>query len=215
MPIYRGDKQIVKIYRGDREIKNVYRGDRQVFSSGERERVFLFNQGGISIYKAKYVREEQNSTINLSFSATPNFDQFSRKYEIVYENIVNSIFYRQRLNVTCISKTYILLGGIRNVISIPETGKHKIVIDEGVLYLDDGRPIGLAIGNTLDTNEQQTITLRKNSFYEMKIYQDDVLVYHFVPAYFLASDVEHYGIAELVNQNATFHADLKGKPEYE
>ena len=215
MPIYRGDKQIIKIYRGDREITSVYRGDRQVFSSGER--VFLFERGGTDVYKAKFVSEEQGSTMNLSFSATSNFDQFSRKYEIVYKNIFDNYLYYQRISNTVIGKTSVILGGIKTtILSNYDVGKHKITIDKTKLYLDDVFVKDLTIGDTLNTGSQQTIRLRNNSFYEMKIYQDDVLVYHFVPAYRLVgNNKEDYGIAELVNEEFVFNSNLTGKPEYE
>lgn len=215
MPIYRGDKKIVKIYRGDKEIKSVYRGDRQVFSSG-KQRVLLFKRGIANVYKAIYVSNKQSSNIPLNFMATPNFDQFSRKYEITYENISATVFYRQKITTTYIGKATMRLGGTKNSISNHNVGKHKITIDKTKLYLDDAFVQDLTIGDTLDATQEQIILLNNNSFYEMKIYDNDVLVYHFVPAYFISSNgIEHYGIANLVNQAVAFNDDLTGEPEYE
>ena len=176
-----------------------------------RKRVLLFD----NVYKAVYI----GTSINLAipFNATPNFDPALRKYEFTYEGDIGLGFYRQTLSTTKIAKNGINLGGSNNSYSFPTSEKHNVIIDKDKLYVDDVLISTLSIGNRLDTTNEQSFRITTNlEFYEMKIYDNDVLVYHFVPAYRKLTGIsEQYGIAELVSETFVNDYRLNGEPEYE
>ena len=216
MAICKGDKQIVKIYRGDKEITKVYRGDTQVFSGGKR--ILLFMAGTTAVYKAKYIVNNTTNDINIEFNCSSNTQPQLRKYEFTYKNM-GSYFYRQKQGTTRIYRVSQRFGGVSNDYSFPLKDNiiHNVVIDKTKLYIDGSYVRDFEIGNTIDEGTTQRIAIGYGGcyLYEMKIYQDDELIYHFVPAYFMSGGTLNYGIADLVNQYTNFHPNLIGEPEYE
>lgn len=208
MPIYRGDRKIASIYRGDRKIAKIYRGDRQVYSA--KKRVLLFD----NIYKAVWV----NGDVGLLFPSTPNFDPTIRKYNFKYWGDIGQWFYMTAQSIVKISNSSLVLGGNNNAVLLPTTGTYNIEINKTKLYINESFVQDLVIGNTLETSDLQFLTFNANmKFYEMKIYDNDVLVYHFVPAYTIVNNREQYGVAEMVSRIFSTFPDnrINGEPEYE